>query len=91
MGHVIRQQRGEGLRNGRGWVPELVNRDVAVPIDWDLPEVGDPTMEIALLDKHASLFNRHELPPGVLQGLWPEGGAAHHSAPDRGNRRVGGQ
>ena len=46
----------------------LVARDRATPIDWDSPCVGDPAMDIALLDKHASLFNRAGLPPAFFDG-----------------------
>lgn len=46
----------------------LVDAKRAVPIDWDLPEVGDPAMEIALLDKHAHLFNSSGLPRAFFEG-----------------------
>ena len=37
-------------------------------IDWDDPVIGDPAMEIALLDKHASLFNGAGLDPAFFHG-----------------------
>lgn len=37
-------------------------------IDWDCPRVADPAMEVALLDKHASLFNRTGLPSSFFDG-----------------------
>lgn len=46
----------------------LVGAQRAVPIDWDLPEIGDPAKEIALLDKHAHLFNGHGLPTAFFEG-----------------------
>lgn len=35
----------------------VVEAGRATLIDWDSPRVGDPAMEVALLDKHAALFN----------------------------------
>lgn len=49
----------------------LVDTGRAVLIDWDLPEVGDPAMEIALLDKHAHLFNGTGLPDAFFEGYGP--------------------
>lgn len=46
----------------------IIDGDRATLIDWDYPRVGDPAMEIALLDKHASLFNEHGLPPSFFAG-----------------------
>lgn len=46
----------------------LVADDRATPIDWDSPRVSDPAKEIALLDKHASLFNRAGLRPAFFDG-----------------------
>lgn len=46
----------------------LVAHDRATPIDWDRPCVCDPSMEIALLDKHASLFNRTGTHPAFFDG-----------------------
>jgi hypothetical protein len=43
--------------HGRAWL-----------IDWDGPQVGDPAMEVALLDKHASLFNGRGLPAAFFAG-----------------------
>lgn len=37
-------------------------------VDWDSPRIGDPRNEIALLDKHASLFNGHGLPDAFFDG-----------------------
>ncbi len=37
-------------------------------VDWDGPQVGDPAMEVALLDKHASLFNERGLPAACFSG-----------------------
>ncbi len=37
-------------------------------IDWDQPRVCDPAMEVALLDKHASLFNGQGLHPAFFDG-----------------------
>lgn len=37
-------------------------------VDWDQPVVCDPAMEIALLDKHASLFNGEGLHPAFFDG-----------------------
>jgi hypothetical protein len=42
--------------------------DRAWLIDWDGPQVGDPAMEVALLDKHASLFNGGGLPAAFFVG-----------------------
>ena len=47
----------------------LVSHDrAATLIDWDAPRVGDPAKEIALLDKHASLFNRAGIRPAFFDG-----------------------
>jgi tRNA A-37 threonylcarbamoyl transferase component Bud32 len=37
-------------------------------IDWDHPRICDPAMEVALLDKHASLFNGEGLHPAFFEG-----------------------
>ena len=37
-------------------------------IDWEEPRVCDPAMELALLDKHASLFNGRGLAPAFFDG-----------------------
>ena len=37
-------------------------------IDWDYPCVGDPAMEVALIDKHASLFNGYGLDEAFFDG-----------------------
>jgi aminoglycoside phosphotransferase (APT) family kinase protein len=37
-------------------------------IDWDHPRICDPAMEVALLDKHASLFNGEGLHPAFFDG-----------------------
>ena len=46
----------------------LVAHYRATPVDWDAPRVGDPAKEIALLDKHASLFNRTGIRPAFFDG-----------------------
>lgn len=46
----------------------IVAEDRATLIDWDSPIVCDPAMEIALLDKHAWLFNGRGIDPGFFQG-----------------------
>ncbi|WP_175482666.1 phosphotransferase enzyme family protein [Actinokineospora iranica] len=46
----------------------LVSQDRATLIDWDFPRVGDPAKEVALLDKHASLYNGTGLPPAFFAG-----------------------
>jgi aminoglycoside phosphotransferase (APT) family kinase protein len=46
----------------------LVSPDRATLVDWDTPRVADPAMEVALLDKHASLFNRAGIPPAFFDG-----------------------
>ena len=46
----------------------LVAHDRATPVDWDAPRVGDPAKEIALLDKHVSLFNRAGIRPAFFDG-----------------------
>lgn len=46
----------------------IVGPDRATLVDWDYPRVADPAKEIALLDKHASLFNGTGLPPGFFTG-----------------------
>ncbi|WP_433869230.1 phosphotransferase family protein [Saccharopolyspora sp. CA-218241] len=46
----------------------LITPEQAVLIDWDHPRVADPAMEIALLDKHASLFNETGLPAAFFTG-----------------------
>ncbi|MEU7146047.1 phosphotransferase [Nocardia sp. NPDC046473] len=46
----------------------MVGSDQATLIDWDFPRVADPAKEIALLDKHASLFNGRGLPPAFFTG-----------------------
>jgi phosphotransferase family enzyme len=37
-------------------------------IDWDHPRICDPAMEVALLDKHAALFNGEGLHPAFFEG-----------------------
>lgn len=37
-------------------------------IDWDHPQVGDPALEIALLDKHASVIHPGGLHPAFFEG-----------------------
>ncbi len=46
----------------------LVAHDRATLADWDKPRVSDPAKEIALLDKHASLFNRTGIRPAFFDG-----------------------
>lgn len=46
----------------------IVTQDRATLIDWDSPIVCDPAMEIALLDKHAWLFNGRGIDPGFFEG-----------------------
>ncbi|HEX2036220.1 MAG TPA: phosphotransferase [Chloroflexota bacterium] len=46
----------------------VVGDDRAWLLDWDEPRIGDPAMEVALLDTHASLFNAHGLDPAFFDG-----------------------
>lgn len=46
----------------------LVTERAATLIDWDFPRVADPALEVALLDKHASLFNGTGLPASFFDG-----------------------
>lgn len=46
----------------------MVAGDRATLIDWDYPRICDPAMEVALIDKHASLFNRHGIDPAFFDG-----------------------
>lgn len=46
----------------------LITPERATLIDWDAPRVSDPALEIALLDKHASLFNNTGLPEAFFTG-----------------------
>lgn len=46
----------------------IATADDARLIDWDSPAIGDPRREIALLDKHASLFNGVGLPGAFFEG-----------------------
>ena len=46
----------------------IVDEDRAWLIDWDEPRVRDPAMEVALLDKHAWLFNGRGLDPAFFAG-----------------------
>lgn len=46
----------------------LVTPERVVLIDWDFPRVADPALEVALLDKHASLFNGCGLPAPFFTG-----------------------
>ena len=46
----------------------IVGDDRAWLIDWEEPRVCDPAMELALLDKHASLFNGRGLDPAFFEG-----------------------
>jgi Ser/Thr protein kinase RdoA (MazF antagonist) len=46
----------------------LVDAERAWLIDWDEPRVADPAMEVALLDKHAWLFNRRGVAPAFFDG-----------------------
>lgn len=46
----------------------LVDGDQTTLIDWDYPRICDPAMEIALIDKHASLFNGHGIDPAFFEG-----------------------
>lgn len=46
----------------------IVDGDDVTLIDWDYPRVGDPAMEVALLDKHAALFNGRGLPAAFFAG-----------------------
>jgi aminoglycoside phosphotransferase (APT) family kinase protein len=50
----------------------IINRDGAYLIDWDFPVVTWPTSEIALLDKHAALFNGIGLPEAFFQAYQPQ-------------------
>lgn len=49
----------------------LVDGDAVTLIDWDLAEIGDPAMEVGLLDKHASLFTGRGLPSAFFAGYGP--------------------
>lgn len=46
----------------------IVSEDNATLIDWDYPQVGAPAMEVALLDKHAALFNGCGLDAAFFEG-----------------------
>lgn len=46
----------------------LITPERATLIDWDAPRVADPALEVALLDKHASLFNNTGLPDAFFTG-----------------------
>jgi aminoglycoside phosphotransferase (APT) family kinase protein len=46
----------------------IVADDRAWLIDWDEPRVRDPAEEVALLDKHAWLFNGRGLGPAFFDG-----------------------
>ena len=46
----------------------LIAPDRATLIDWDGPVIGDPARELALPDKHASLFNGKGLPRAFFNG-----------------------
>jgi aminoglycoside phosphotransferase (APT) family kinase protein len=46
----------------------IVGSRRATLIDWDHPRVCDPAMEVALLDKHASMFNGEGLHPAFFEG-----------------------
>jgi len=46
----------------------IVSDQGATLIDWDFPRISDPALEIALLDKHASLFNGRGLDPAFFDG-----------------------
>lgn len=49
------------------WNVLVMERSVTL-IDWDFPRVADPALEVALLDKHASLFNGIGLPASFFDG-----------------------
>ena len=46
----------------------ILTHDRATLVDWDKPRVSDPAKEIALLDKHASLFNQAGIRPAFFDG-----------------------
>lgn len=46
----------------------LITSEQAMLIDWDSPRVADPALEVALLDKHASLFNNTGLSDAFFIG-----------------------
>jgi aminoglycoside phosphotransferase (APT) family kinase protein len=46
----------------------IVGNGKATLIDWDEPRVGDPAMQVALLDKHAHLFNGKGLHSAFYEG-----------------------
>src|SRR6266536_2099267 len=46
----------------------IVSDDRAWLIDWDKPRIGDPAMEVALLDKHTSLCNGRGLGEAFFDG-----------------------
>jgi aminoglycoside phosphotransferase (APT) family kinase protein len=46
----------------------IVGTKSATLIDWDLPLVRAPALEIALLDKHAWLFNGRGIPSAFFEG-----------------------
>lgn len=46
----------------------IVSSEKTTPIDWDYPRICDPALEVALLDKHASLFNGHGLDNAFFEG-----------------------
>lgn len=46
----------------------IVGENEVSLIDWDGPKIGDPAMEVALLEKHASLFNQRGLDRAFFDG-----------------------
>jgi aminoglycoside phosphotransferase (APT) family kinase protein len=46
----------------------IIGEQQAWLIDWDSPRIGDPAVEVALLDKHASLFDERGLDPSFFAG-----------------------
>lgn len=46
----------------------IVSEDRVTLIDWDWPVICDPACEIALIDKHAWLFNARGINPAFFDG-----------------------
>jgi hypothetical protein len=61
----------------------VVAQDRAWLVDWDEPRVRDAAIEVALLDKHALLFNRRGLDPAYFDRSADRAGCAWH-IPRRG-------
>jgi aminoglycoside phosphotransferase (APT) family kinase protein len=60
----------------------IVSDERALLIDWDQPRVGGPAKDVALLDKHASLFNGQGLDPAFFEAY------GHRAEPNTAVYRV---